>query len=123
MRTADPLPAELQRLAPRQRDVVRVIYAQGGATAREIYARIPEPPAFDAGLRTILRRLMQRGILRRRPCGTHAENLYLPVITNADLQRRAFARIAELHFAGSKARALEALVELAANERREERAA
>ncbi len=35
------LPAELETMHPRQRDLMRVIYSSGGATLREVHAQIP----------------------------------------------------------------------------------
>lgn len=110
------LPTAVERLAPRQREMMRVIYADGGATIRDIHSRIPDPPRSICGLRTQLNRLAKRGLLRTRSSGRHSEIVYLPSECSPDVQLSAFARIADDHFGGSATRALRALTKLAAHE-------
>ena len=106
----------IERMAPRQRDIMRVIHSAGGATVLEIQARIPDPPPSLCGLRTQLNRLAKRGVVRTRPSGRHREILYLPVENSADIQLGAFSKIIEDHFAGSAGQALAALNILAASD-------
>jgi predicted transcriptional regulator len=111
-----PLPACFDSLGPRQQEVVRVVYSSGGATIKEIYTRIPDPPPSICGIRTLLKRMIKKGILRTRRSGRHREILYLPGECGPAVQLRAFDRLADEHFGGSAARALIALATLAANE-------
>jgi BlaI family penicillinase repressor len=115
-RVATLLPAEFDHLGSRQCDLMRAIYETGGATAREVHARIPDPPSSICGVRTLLNRLARRGLLRTRRSGRHSEMLYLPAVVNPEVQLRAFDRIVREYFRGSKARAVDALERLAANE-------
>jgi predicted transcriptional regulator len=108
-------PQWVEQLAPRQRDLVRVIYFNGGATVREIHAQIPDAPASICGIRTLLNRLVRKGLLKTRRSGRHSEVIYLPGMDSVDVKLRAFDRIAREHFNGSKARAIDALQRLAAN--------
>jgi len=116
MRVSRTMPSQFEALGPRQRELMRLIYAQGGATSRELFERVPDPPATIYGLRTLLQRMVGRGMLRVRPSGRHRELIYLPVATSPDVRLCAFDRIAKEHFRGSKFRAAEALEKLAVAE-------
>lgn len=111
------LPDEVERLSPRQRELMRVIYFKGGATVREVFARIPDPPPSAAGVRTLLNRLTRKGMLKTRPSGRHRELTYLPATSSADVRLTAFRRIAEEHFDGSGIHAIDALENLVSRER------
>lgn len=116
MRVSRSFPAQFESLGPRQRDLIRTVYACGGATVREIHARIPDPPPSLCGIRTLLNRMVRKGLLRTRPSGRHSELLYLPGVSDSDVKLRALDRIAKEHFRGSKTRAAEALEKLARSE-------
>ena len=118
MRVSRTLPSEFEKLGSRQRELIRVIYGRGGATARDLHAGIPDPPASICGLRTLLRRMVTRGLLRTRPSGRRRELLYLPTAAGSDTRLCAFDIIAKQHFRGSKYRAAEALEKLAMAERK-----
>lgn len=113
MRVSRSLPTELEMLGSRQRELIRVVYARGGATVREIHERIPDPPRSICGLRTLLNRMVRKGLLRTRRSGRHSELVYLPAASDSDVRLRAFDRIAKEYFRGSKYRAAEALDKLA----------
>jgi predicted transcriptional regulator len=107
----------LDDLAPRQREMARVIYARGGATVREIHALIPDPPESICGLRTLLNRMVLRGVLRKRSSGRHSEICYVLADPTPEVYFKAFNRIAIDHFGGSRTRAFGVLVRLAASGR------
>jgi len=109
------LPAEFETLGARQRELVRIVYARGGATVREIHVMIPDPPRSMCGLRTLLNRMVRKGLLRTRRSGRHSELIYLPGATDMEVRLRAFDRIAKEYFRGSKYRAADALDKLASS--------
>jgi len=111
------LPSEYESLGPRQRDLMDVITRSGGATLREVHSQIPDPPPSIYGIRTLLNRLVRKGLLRTRRSGRHSELLYVAVSERSDVKLQAFDRIAKEHFRGSKARAISALERLAAGRR------
>lgn len=113
MRVSSALPAEFNSLGTRQRELFRLIYAQGGATLQQLHDGIPNPPPSVCGLRTLLRRMMSKGLVRARRSGRHSELLYLPSASSSGVRLCAFDRIAKEHFRGSKYRAAEALEKLA----------
>ena len=116
MRKPYPVPDEVERMHPRQRDILRVIYRTGGATAREIHAQIPDPPRSRCGIRTLLSRLSRRGYVFSRPSGRHRERIYLPARSDTIARAAAFNRLAKTYFGGSRTRAINALCVLAAAE-------
>jgi len=107
------LPAELDLPPSRQRDLLLVIYASGGATLREIHARIEDPPPSHYGLRTLANRLIRRGLLKSRRSGRHSEVIYLINSDNPEVVMRTFNRVAKDHFGGSRSRAFQALLSIA----------
>ena len=113
MRVSKSLPEKFEALGERQRELIRIVYTRGGATVREVHARIPDPPPSRCGIRTLLNRMVRKGLLRTRPAGRHGELLYLPAASDPDVRLRAFDRIAKEHFRGSKYRAADALERLA----------
>lgn len=116
MRRSARLPAEFEAFSPRQREILRVIYMRGGATAREIHLAIPDPPPSLSGIRTLLNRMARRGHVKIRPSGRHSEVIYLIARSNEDVQLKAFRRVAEEFFDGSKKRAFDTLLRMAGAE-------
>lgn len=105
------LPAAVANLFPRMREIATIVYLSGGATAREIQDRI-EDPLTTCCIRTLLNRLIRKGILRSRRSGRHTEVLYLPAIVTPELRRIALAKFLEDKFDGSVAGALQTVSRL-----------
>lgn len=116
MKNGRCLSLKLEDFHPRQRELLRVILARGGATVREIHAQIPDAPPSICGIRTLLNRMVHKGVLRSRRSGRHSEVLYLPAAADCFVQMRAFDRITRAHFGGSTSRAFQLLERLAAND-------
>ena len=116
MRRTKTLPVEFDGLFPRQRELIRVIFVHGGATASEVHSLIPDPPPSVCGIRTLLNRLVRKGLLTRRRSGRHSEMFYMLTAPIPEVRLNALDRIAKEYFGGSKPKAVEALVKLAANE-------
>jgi predicted transcriptional regulator len=111
------VPRQVLRLASREREVATIVYAQTGATARQVEAQL-STVMTNSAVRSMLSRLVRKGILSRRAIegtrGRGQEFLYLPALTEADLKMRALKRLSEDFFAGSlteTARLLQLLVE------------
>jgi predicted transcriptional regulator len=108
----DPeLPSAVIKLCPRMREIATVVYLTGGATVREIQAGIEDPPTL-CGIRTLLNRLVLKGILRRRRSGRHTEVFYLPAVLTPELEQVVLSRFVEHHFEGSVASALQTISRL-----------
>jgi len=93
------LPPAVRRLARRERQVATLIYRKGALTAKEIGTHIPE--VSYGAIRTMLGRLVRKGILKCRHSGYGKTLLYLPAIAAADIVEIALKRVAEDFYQGS----------------------
>jgi predicted transcriptional regulator len=96
---AGELPRAVRQLAPRERELAALIYREGALTAKEIAAHIAG--ISNGAIRTMLGRLLAKGILRRRASGYGKTFLYLPAIAPADVVEIALKRVAEDFYEGS----------------------
>jgi len=109
LRLADSSPDPLTR---REREMMDIVYASGGVTAREIHERMTDPPT-DATVRTILRVLERKGHLRRRARGK--AYVYEARRPAAAAAKSAVRRLVDVFFGGSVERAVSGLLD--ANQR------
>jgi predicted transcriptional regulator len=93
------LPPAVRRLASRERQVATLIYRKGALTAKEVGGHIPE--VSHGAIRTMLGRLVRKGILKCRHSGYGKTLLYLPAIAAADIVEIALKRVAEDFYQGS----------------------
>jgi predicted transcriptional regulator len=105
------LPAAVQGLFPRMREIATIVYLNGGATAKDVQAQIADPLQIY-GIRTLLNRLVRKGILRARRSGRHTEVLYLPTILTPELRQITLMRLVERNFDGSVTSALQTISRL-----------
>jgi predicted transcriptional regulator len=66
-----------------ERDVLRVLWADGNLSVREVQSRLERPVAYTTVM-TTLDRLFKKGVLRRRQDGRAF--LYSPAVTPQDLR-------------------------------------
>ena len=104
---ANDLPAAVRQLAPRERQLATLIYREGALTAKEIGAHIAG--ISNGAIRTMLGRLLAKGVLRRRASGYGKTFLYLPAIAPNDVVEIALKRVAEDFYQGSVAEAAAAI--------------
>ena len=112
--TADAWPDEIAKLAPRMRQIAEIVYGSGAVTLREIHQSIDDEITIY-GIRTLLGRMVRRGLIRRRPSGRHAEVMYLPAILTPRVRAAALNRMIRREFDGSAQTALIAAMRLAQN--------
>jgi predicted transcriptional regulator len=103
------LPHEVAVLLPREREIATIVYELGAATAVRVEASLSEPLS-NAAVRSMLNRLVAKGILKRTLSG--AAFVYLPALTRTDSRMLALQRFAEDHFAGSAERAAATIKQL-----------
>ena len=110
-----PLSRQLMRLAAREREVAAIVYAQAGATAKQVEAQL-SAAMTNSAVRSMLVRLVRKGILTRRAIagvrGRGQEYLYLPALTGPELKIRALRRLSDDFFDGSLADAAQWLQEM-----------
>lgn len=107
------LPPQVQGLAFRERQLASAIYRRGAMTAKELEAII-HPTLTNGAIRSMLVRLVRKGILRREAGkrGRGQEFVYLPTITSEEVKRRALAQLSERYFNGSLLRMMIEIVDL-----------
>lgn len=112
-RFGDPsrFPAEVQKLFSREREVATIVYARGFATATDVQERL-STHLTNGAVRSMLQRLVGKGILTRRRRGRHGAYVYLPALTTALVREKALVQLADEYFAGSLHRAALAMVDL-----------
>jgi BlaI family transcriptional regulator, penicillinase repressor len=94
-----------QDLSRRERQIMDVIYTRGQATAEDVVAGLEDPPTRTA-VRTFLRILEDKGLLRHEKLGRAF--VYRPVKAAGQVGKSAFRRVVETFFGGSLEKALAA---------------
>lgn len=107
----DGPPQIVLNLAPAEREVALLVYQLGGCTAKEVQDRL-DKQVTNATVRTMLRRLMKKGIVNRRLAGKYKTFLYVPAITTEFVRQSAILHLAQQHFSGSLPRLAATLHEL-----------
>src|SRR4051794_10035748 len=98
LQSARPLPPEVDLLGWREREIARIVYRLRAVTANQVCANLSTPLA-NASVRSLLNRLVAKGILKRTPSGNAF--VYLPAITSSQSRTLALKRFADDYFAGS----------------------
>ena len=108
----ETFPAEVLKLYRREREIAELVYERGPISAKEVQARLSDQLS-NAAVRSMLTRLVRKGILARSRKECSAEYLYLPAVTQTSSQERALNQLAEDFFDGSLLEAAAAVVDLA----------
>ena len=108
-RAASGLPPELRKLPPREREIAEMVYRLEAATAKQVVEKLSDP-LTNAAVRSMLNRLVRKGILTRWLM--RRTFIYLPALTRTDSRRIALVEFAEDHFGGSIQRAAETMQQL-----------
>jgi predicted transcriptional regulator len=88
----------VKRLAPREREIAEIVLRRGEATAREVVNALPVPISNSA-VRSMLRRLEAKGVLRSEMSGNKL--VYLPSSLVLDSRETVLRRVATDYFEGS----------------------
>lgn len=99
----------LTRLPPREQEVAAIVYLNTGITATEVEAALSNS-ITNSAVRSMLTRLVGKGILRRRR--SHGKFFYSPALVLPDVQDRALERVVGDFFGGSFVDASRRLVRL-----------
>ena len=96
----------LRKLPLREREIARIILSRGEASAAEICAALTDPIS-NAAVRSMLRRLEAKGVVRRRKEGKRF--LYAATVSESSERESVLRRVAREYFEGSLADAALAL--------------
>lgn len=103
-----PKPPDPAVLGARERQIMDAIYQIGEASVADVLARLPDPPSYSA-VRTMIRSLEAKGLLRHRQEGT--KYVYRPAHSREAAKRSALAHLLKTFFGGSAADAAAALLD------------
>lgn len=87
-----------ERLPEREREIATIVYHKGEATPREIQRTLPDTLSNSA-IRSMLTRLVRKGVLQRRKEGNRF--YYLPAVAGPDVEDNALKRVVNDYFGGS----------------------
>ena len=87
-----------ERLPEREREIATIVYHKGEATPRDIQRTLPDSLSNSA-IRSMLTRLVRKGILQRRKEGNRF--LYRPAVVGRDVEDNALKRVVNDYFGGS----------------------
>ena len=97
----------LNKLPPRERQIVNLLYERGEMAVADICDSLPENPSGSA-VRTMLKRLEEKGFVQR----TESERgfLYSPVLSDSVARKTALSDVVKTFFNGSPVGAASALL-------------
>lgn len=90
----------LTNLAPREQEVATIVYLNANMTATEVEAALSSEIS-NAAIRSMLNRLVAKGVLQRRKGDGKSYFIYSPAVQLPEIQDRALERIAGDYFGGS----------------------
>ncbi len=99
----------LDTLAPRERQIVDILYQRGDATVTEVREALADPLTASA-VRAMLSRLEAKGLVRREE--SDRGFIYSPSVSQAEATRSALGKVVSTFFNGSAVGAASALLDL-----------
>ena len=97
----------LNQLAPRERQIVDMLYARGASTVGDICEALPVELSASA-VRAMLARLEAKGFVSRK--ASERGFLYAPSVSEAAARKSALSQVVSTFFNGSPASAATALL-------------
>ena len=110
------VPSEIEQLYRREREVALIVYRRGLATATDVQGALSTPLSNPA-IRSMLNRLVAKGVLTRTKCGPYGTFIYGPAVTAASARETALRQFAEDFYSGSLSSLAGAIANLFANQR------
>jgi len=97
----------MDRLGPRERQIMDIVYRRGRATAAEVLTDLPDSPSNSA-VRGMLRLLEEKGHLRHEYEGPRY--VYMPTVDPARVSRSAMKHLVHTFFDNSASSAVTAML-------------
>jgi predicted transcriptional regulator len=95
-------------LAPREQQIMDVVYQLGEASVADVRSRLVDPPTYSS-VRTMLGHLERKGLLKRNR--SEIKHIYFPVQTRKRASRSALRSVIDTFFPKSPGEALAALID------------
>jgi len=107
-----PRKRQANGLGARERQILDSIYQLGEASVAEVLAKLRDPPSYSA-VRTMIRMLEKKGLLRHRQVGT--KYVYRPKHSRESAARSAVAHVMQTFFGNSASDAVAAILDVSAS--------
>jgi predicted transcriptional regulator len=107
----------LDKLAPRERQIVDLLYAHGASTVADVRSALPVALS-DQAIRAMLSRLEKKGFVERTDSDRGL--LFSPSVPEAKAKQSALRQLVNVFFAGSPASAASALLGMSEKLKEEE---
>lgn len=101
----------LEKLPPRERQIVDILYVEGERTVAEVCEALPDPLSASA-VRAMLTRLEAKGYVRRHQ--SDRGFVYAPAVPEAKAKQSALSQLVRTFFGGSPVGAATALLGMSA---------
>lgn len=102
-------PLSHTNLSRRERQIMDVLYESAEASVHDVQDKIPDAPGYSA-VRALIARLVEKGLVSFRQEG--AKYIYFPTVAQSKASLSAIERIVKTFFKGSRAKAMNALLDL-----------
>ncbi|GAM99012.1 transcriptional repressor of BlaI/MecI family [alpha proteobacterium U9-1i] len=99
----------LDALAPRERQIVDILYQRGEATVTEVREALPDALSASA-VRAMLSRLEAKGMVDRKD--SERGYLYAPAVPQSEATKSALDQVVRVFFNGSAVGAASALLDM-----------
>lgn len=106
-----------QGLAPREQQIMDVLFQLGKASVGEVREQISDPPSYSA-VRTMIGQLERKGLVRRDR--SDVKHYYSPIQSKRSAARSALRSVVNTFFPSSPGDALAALIDDSAKKLNEE---
>lgn len=106
-----PRKHQASSLGAHERQILETIYRLEEASVAEVLANLPDPPSYSA-VRTMIRALEKKGLLRHRRSGT--KYVYRPTRSHESASRSALEHVMRTFFGGSATDAVAAILDVSA---------
>lgn len=104
-------------LSRRERQIMEIVYALGGATVSEVLSRLKDPPGYSA-VRATMRILEEKGRLQHAKDGPRY--VYRPTVPRTKVARAAIRSFLGAYFDGSLENAIASLLSVRKGRMRDE---
>ncbi len=96
-------------LGRRERQIMDIVFELGESSVADVLERLPDPPSYSA-VRTMIRHLEGKGLLRHRRDGTRY--IYRPTQSKESASRTALRHLIKTFFGDSAPDALAAVLDI-----------
>lgn len=97
------------KLSRRERQMMDILYRLGEASAKDVMENLEDPPSYSS-VRTLLRKLVEKGHIDHRESGL--KYVYYPLVARKAASKSALSNLVKTFFSGSPMQAVNSLLDL-----------